>query len=171
MADDRLKKLARNIDAWAEKDEAVLRQTREIEGLRRQGAAELHALCAEFVEAVNALVTRIRLELDPPAFGENDFRDPGVNLFQINARGRVIQIEFRATDTLTSTDRLRTEYTLEGAVRWYNQALLERVEIQEHLLFYCLEKERRTWRYLDAARQRGAPVDQGYLIQLMERLV
>ena len=46
---DRLKKLAANIDALAEKDRSVIQRAREIGSMRRQAAMELHGVCASFV--------------------------------------------------------------------------------------------------------------------------
>ncbi len=171
MAEDRLRRLARSIDGLEAKDEELLRRAREIEANRRKGAMELYALCSEFVESVNRLVSKVRLELGPPEFTEGNFRDPGANLFQINAKGRMVLLEFRATDTLTSTEHFRTPYTLEGSVRWYNQDLLDRVDIQEHGLFYCLNRREAAWRFFDGRTQRSGHVDREYLIGLLEALV
>ena len=72
--------------------------------------------------------------------------------------------------TVTSTDDLRTPYTLEGSVRWFNQDLLERDDIKDHRLYYCLDKGRSLWRYYDARSHRTGPVDDEYLAALLEQL-
>ena len=64
--DARLKRLAENIDALAEKDEGFLRRAREVAALRQAAAADLYAICADFVGSVNRLLARTGLELDPP---------------------------------------------------------------------------------------------------------
>ena len=65
MKEDRLRKLAQSLDALAEKDEILLRRTREIEALRRAGAVQLYGICRAFVGALNPLLKRMSLELQP----------------------------------------------------------------------------------------------------------
>ena len=62
---DRLKRLARRIDALTRLDQTVIQRTREITALRRQAALELHAVCAAFVRDLDALLNETSLELDP----------------------------------------------------------------------------------------------------------
>ena len=50
--DDAIARLARQIDA-ARKAERFLVDPSEVAGVRRQGACELHRICAEFVSSVN----------------------------------------------------------------------------------------------------------------------
>jgi hypothetical protein len=171
VADERLARLARSIDALAKKDEELARRTREIAELRRKAAGELHAVCSYFVTTLNALIREVKLELSPAEFSPENFREAGANLFLINARGRVVQIEFRATEQLTSTERFRTAYTLEGAIRWYNQEMLERIEVPEHAIVYVLDKQGGSWRYIDARTQKAGGLDTSFLAGLMERLV
>jgi hypothetical protein len=170
-ADDRLRRLARRLEAVAHRDEERLRRAREITQLRRQAAGSLHALCAGFVEALNGLLGRALLELSPPEYNWDSFQDPGPNVFQINARGRLIHLEFRATEALTSTDQLRTPYTLYGAARCFNQELLERVATHELLLFCCLHGGGYQWVVCDPAGRRTTPLDREVLAGLMERLL
>ena len=171
MGADRLKKLAKSIDALAEKDAALVREAERIAVLRGKAAVELYGVCGGFVKELNSLVSVVQVELAPPEYSEDRFRDPGVNLIQINAKGRVVQVEFEATDTLTSTEMHRTPYILRGAVRWFNQELLDRVDIREHHLFYCLEKTAKQWRSVDPQSQRIIAFNQDYLIGVMEKLV
>jgi len=168
---DRLKKLARSLDALARKDEVSMRRAREIGSLRRQAALELHGICGDFVRGLNQLLSEIELEFQPEEYGMESFSDTGINLFQINARGRILQIKFEATPEPVSTEDFRVPYILSGAVRCFNQQLLEKDLIEEQLLFYTIEKARHLWRYFDARTYRSGPVDREYLAGLMEQLV
>ena len=168
---DRLKKLAARIDALAEKDEKLARTADEIAALRRKAAAALYTLCANFVRSLNQLTTRTELSLDPAEYNAEAFRDDNPNLFQINARGRILQIEFEATPELISTEDFRVPYILHGAVRCFNQELLEQDLIREQLLFYTLERTGPLWRFFDARTYRTGPLDEDYLVGLMEQLV
>jgi hypothetical protein len=169
--DARFKRLAQSIDALAEKDENFLRRARDMAALRATAAADLHAICAGFVDSLNGLLSRCEIMLDPPAFSPDAFREDAKNLFQINVQGRILQVEFEAVPGLTSTEDLRIPYTLQGAVRAFNQELLDRSLIEEHLLFYTLEKDRKMWRYFDARNYRSGRFDQEYLASLMEQLI
>ena len=110
--DARLKRLAGNIDALAEKDEGFLRRAREVAALRQAAAADIYAICADFVASVNRLLARTAIELDPPGYDPNSFQEDLVNLMQINVRGRILQISFSATPELVSTEDFRVPYTL-----------------------------------------------------------
>jgi hypothetical protein len=167
----RLKKLAARIDALAAKDEAAILKARDVARQRREGAAGLHTLCAGFVQALNSLVTKSRVSLDPAAWDPAGFLEDAPNLFQINARGRLIQIEFRATDVLVSTEEFRVPYILEGEVRCFNQDFLDRQSVEEQLLFYCLEKSGAVWRFFDPRTYRSGLFDEAFLVALMEQLV
>lgn len=168
---DRLKKLARSLDALARKDEVRIRRAREIGSLRRQAALELHGICGDFVRALDQLLSEIELEFQPEEYGPESFQDEGINLFQINARGRILQIKFEATPEPISTEDFRVPYILAGAVRCFNQQLLEKDLIEEQLLFYTVEKSRHLWRFFDARTYRSGPFDADYLTGLMEKLV
>jgi hypothetical protein len=168
---DRLKKLARSLDALARKDEVHLRRAREIGSLRREAAVELHGICGDFVRDLSQLLSQIELEFQPDEYGPENFQDAGINLFQINARGRILQIKFEATPELFSTEDFRVPYILAGAVRCFNQQWLEKDLIEEHLLFYTIEKSRHLWRFFDARTYRSGPFDRQYLTGLMEQLI
>jgi hypothetical protein len=163
--------LAQSIDVLAEKDENFLRHAREIAALRRTAAAGLHAICSGFVKSLNRLLSRCELVLDPPEFPPVAFQEEGKNLFQINVQGRILQVEFEVSPELISTEDLRIPYTLQGAVRAFNQGLLDRSLIEEQLLFYTLEKEKKMWRFFDSRTYHSGPFDQEYLISLMEQLI
>ena len=168
---DRLKKLARSLDALARKDEIRIRRAHEIGSLRRQAALELHGICGDFVRDLNQLLSEIEQEFDPEEYGTESFQDTGINLFQINARGRILQIKFEATPEPISTEDFRVPYILAGAVRCFNQQLLEKDLIEEQLLFCTIEKSRHLWRFFDARTYRSGLVDADYLAGLMEQLV
>jgi len=167
----RLKRLAENIATLGKKDEAVVAQAREIIALRQRAAAELHAICADFVDSLNQLLPEVVVRLDPPEPAPDSFREDGANLFQINVRGRILQVEFAATAELVSTEEFRVPYTLEGTVRAFNQRLLDKDLIEEQMLFYTVESHRRMWRFFDARTYRSGPFDRDYLLALMEQIV
>jgi len=171
VRDTRLQRLAEKIDALSEKDEMMLRHSREIAALRQVAASDLFAICADFVSSVNRLLTHCQMELDPRGFSENTFNEDAANLIQINVRGRILQISFTATPELISTEDFRVPYTMEGSIRAFNQDLLDKDIIEEQLMFYTLEKDKRMWRFFDARTYRSGPFDQEYLISLMERLI
>lgn len=169
--DARLKRLAESIEALAEKDQRRLDQAREIGDLRRRAATELHAICADFVVSLNRLLSRSEVSLDPQVFAEDGLRDEAPNLIQINTRGRILQIEFTTASELVSTEDFRIPYTMKGSVRAFNQALLDKDLIEEQLLFYTLEKEKKLWRFFDPRTYRSGPFDQEYLVALLEQLL
>jgi hypothetical protein len=171
VRDARLKRLAASIDALTEKDETFLRRGREMAALRRAAAADLHAICADFVNSVNRLLARSDVELDPPSFVESAFQEDAPNLIQINVRGRILQVSFSTTPELVSTEDFRIPYTLEGAIRAFNQELLDKDLVEEQLLFYTLENEKKMWRFFDARTYRSGPFDPEYLISLMEQII
>jgi hypothetical protein len=170
-AQQRLKRLAESIDALSEKDERLIRYARDMAALRLAAAAELHRICAEFVNEVNGLMTRCVVTLDPSEFSRDMFREESPNLIQMNVRGRILQVEYSATPDLSSTEDFRIPYTLEGYVRAFNQTLLDKDLIEEQLIFYTLEKRGNLWRFFDARTYRSGPFDQEYLVGLMEQIL
>src|ERR1700683_2442325 len=82
-ADARLKKLAEGIAALAGKDEQVLEHAREITATRNAAAAEIYAICAEFVAGLNRLLPRADVMIDPESGGAH-FRDDSPCLIQIS---------------------------------------------------------------------------------------
>ena len=167
----RLKKLAHRIDTLADKDEESMRHAREVAAMRRAAASELYAICAEFAAALNRLLERSEVVLDPPEYTSEGFREETANLIQMNVRGRILQVQFHATEELISTEDFRVPYTLEGTVRAFSQELLEKDLIEEQLIFFTVEKQKRMWRFFDARTYRSGPMDQEYLIGLMEQLI
>lgn len=139
--------------------------------LRFHAAEELHAVCARFVESVNKLVTSMSLELTPPAFSIEGMDDFTVQLIQINAAGRVVQLTFHSTPELESTEEIKLPYTLEGETRWYNQDLLDHDDVNDHQLFFCNDRGTYAWRYYDPRAHKMGIVDEEYLAALLEDLV
>ena len=169
-SDARLKKLAVNIEALAEKDGLAEEHAREITDTRTAAVAELYAICAEFVAALNRLLPRPEVMIDPSEPARYD-PDRSHHLIQINVRGRILQIEYDATTELISTEDFRVPYTLAGSVRAFNQELLEKDLIEEQLIFFTVEKHRRMWRFFDPRTYRSGPLDRDYLVSLMEQLI
>jgi hypothetical protein len=171
VRDARLKRLAESIDGLVEKDESSLRRAREVRALRRAAAAELYGICSNFVGAINSLLARSEVVLDPPDYADGAFQEESANLIQMNVRGRILQVEFEATVDLVSTEDFRIPYTLEGFVRAFNQELLDKDIIEEQLIFYTLEKQKKMWRFFDPRTYRSGPFDEEYLTGLMEQLI
>ena len=171
ILETRLKRLAKEIEALAEKDEIQMRYANSIAEMRRQAASELFSVCARFVDSVNRLLKQPVVVLDPAEFGPNTFHEDQPNLIQINVRGRILQIEFETTADLTSTEDFRVPYTLSGAVRAFNQALLDKDLIEEQLIFYTVENDKSMWRFFDARTYRSGGLDQEYLLHLLEQLL
>ena len=167
--DDAIARLARQIDA-ARQSERFLVDEQEVAGLRRQGACQLHQICADFVSSLNSKLSYATLDLSPPTYAPEMFRESGVNLIQIGSQGREMQITFQAPRQLFSTEKFLVPYVLEGEVRTYNQKMLERFEIRSYSLFFCVNQEGAVWRFYDWRIPHTAPVDRDLLAGLMERL-
>ena len=168
---ERIARLAKQIDSLAKKDQHLLLTENEILGLRRQGAFELYSMCNDFVTSVNRLVSPAVLELTPAEYSPAMFRESGANLMQISAQGRIVQIAFEATRELFSTEKFRIPYVLEGEVRAFNQEMLERTLVRSKALFYCLEQEKTSWHYFEFLNGRTGAFDRQQLVDLLERLV
>jgi hypothetical protein len=167
--DDAIVRLARQIDA-AQKSESLLRNAEGIAELRRQGACQLHHVCAEFVSLLKSRLSQSPLELSPPTYSPEMFRESGVNLIQVSSQGREMQIAFQATTQLFSTEKYLIPYILEGEIRTYNQRMLEHFEVRSQSLFYCVENETAFWRFYDWRNPRNLAVDPELLTSLMHRL-
>ena len=171
MGKNRLKKLAESIDALAEKDQAFIVKAQEVARLQRSAAADVHRICRSFVDHLNRHLSKTEVNFDPPDFAPESFNDEGLNLLQINARGRILQIEFKTTDEMISTENFRVPHILEGSIRCFNREKLEQSVIEEQFIFYCLEKNHKLWRFFDARTYRSGPFDEEYLISLMKQLI
>jgi hypothetical protein len=171
VSSGRLKRLAQDIDALAEKDADVRRLTGQIDEMRHTAARELYAVCRDFVNSVNRLLSKGELLLDPEEFSDATFQEDAVNLVQMSVRGRILQVAYSATPELVSTEDFRIPYTLAGSVRAFNQDLLDKLIIEEQLVFYTVEKDRKMWRFFDPRTYRSGTLDQEYLVSVMEQLI
>jgi len=169
--EDRLQRLAQRIRSLAQTDEGRLRRAHEVEALRHAAARELHAVCADFVAAVNGLLDDRIVSLDPPEYRAASYSDDSSNLIQINVHGRILQVAFAATAELLSTEDFRIPYILEGSVRAFNQEMLDKDLIEEQPLFYTLEGNRNMWRYFETRTYHSGPFDRNYLISVMEQIL
>jgi hypothetical protein len=169
--EDRITRLARLIDSDIRKDQPLRLTEIEVVDLRRKGAMELHAICADFVVSVNRQLSPPVLELSPAEYSAEMFRESGANLIQINAQGRTLQIAFEATREIFSTEKFRTPYILEGEVRAFNQEMLERTQILSQALFFCLEPKGNTWHYFEWLQGRTGAFGRHQLVSLLERIV
>jgi len=167
--DDPIGRLARQIDA-SRKSERLLVSAEEIAALRRRSASELHRICSEFVSSLNARLSQARLELAPPTYAPEMFRDRAVNLMQVSSQGRQMQVVFQATHPLFSIDKYSVPYILEGEIRTYNQSMLEHFEIRNQSLFYCIDDGAAFWRFFDWRNPRVTAVDADLLARLMQPL-
>jgi hypothetical protein len=167
--DDAIARLAKQIDATSRSERLSVNAT-VAQSLRRQGSSELHRICAEFVSSVNRDLSDSMLELSPPEYNAELFREKGANLIQISSQGRQMQITFQAPAQTLSTEKFLIPYVLEGEVRTYNQKMLERLDIRSRLLFFCIEDTQACWRFYDWRTARTGPVDRALLASLMEPL-
>jgi hypothetical protein len=110
------------------------------------------------------------IELAPSAYSPEAFDEAGVNVIQMSSQGRQVQITFAAGAQLVSTEKFRIPYVLEGEVRAYNQKMLERFQIVTFSVFYCVGEEVSGWRFYDWRTLRTGPVNQQFLVNLMEGL-
>jgi len=168
-ANDPIGRLARQIDA-TRKAEHFQANADAVADIRRQGAAELHRICAEFAAAVNNRLTGAALEIAPAAFVAEGYREPGANVIQLSSQGRALQIVYQAPAEAASTEKFLIPYVLEGEVRAYNQKMLERSDIRSQMLFYCVENEIAVWRYFDWRTRSTGTHGSELLARLMEPL-
>jgi hypothetical protein len=142
----------------------------EVAGVRRWAAGELYRICMEFVGLMNSQLSEAALELSPPSYAPEMFREKGANLIQISSQGRQMQIVFEAPSQLVSTEKFLVPYVLEGEIRTYNQKMLERFEVRSWLVFFCVDERNAGWRWFDWRTRHTGPVDGGLLVSLMEPL-
>ena len=139
--------------------------------MRLRGAMDLYRICSTFVARVNEKLTEPAVLLDPPAYHESSYNDGGVNLFQINLRGRILQLEFAPTAELFEQEDFRHPYVLRGAVRAFNQDLLENHTVDEQMIFYCPRHEPACWYFFDGRTYHTGRLGEHYLITELERLL
>lgn len=168
---DRVTRLAAAIESLCDRDLAHVEETERVEALRLRGARDLHAACKAFVDQVNSRLSHSFLILSPDAFAAAGFHEDSANMLQINLRGRLLQIEYHATEELYSTDDFRTPYILKGSVRAFNQELLANNRVDEQLLFYCPKGDSGVWHLLDCRTYRTGRLDGDYLTTAIEKLI
>ncbi len=168
---DRLTRLASAIEALGDRDQKVIDENRLVDRMRVQGAIDLYGVCREFVDTINEKLSTPTVMLSPVKYSGEGFDDTGSNLFQINLRGRLLQMEFRATDEPYERDDFRLPYILRGAVRAFSQEFLDSNSIDEQMIFYCSQGDAGVWHYLDGRTYRSGRVGQDYLAAEMERLL
>jgi hypothetical protein len=168
---DRLTRLAKAIEALGESDRRLIAETSDVDRLRSRGAMDLYRVCSVFVEKVNGKLREPAILLDPPTYSEGSYNEEGPNLFQINLRGRILQIEFSPTGELYEDDDFRWPYVLRGAVRSFNQDLLDLSSVDEKMIFYCPINGAGVWHFFDGRTYRSGRVTENYLVAEMERLL
>ncbi len=167
----RLTRLAAAIESLNERDRQLMEETATVERLRIEGAADLHAICRVFVNALNSKLVSPAIILDPAEYYSRTFNESGPNIIQINLRGRLLQIDFTATEELYSTDDFRRRYTLLGTVRSFNQELLSQNVVDEQTIYYCPEGAAARWYYFDCRTYRTGRVTPDFFAAELERLL
>ncbi|MBL8227912.1 MAG: hypothetical protein JNL98_05525 [Bryobacterales bacterium] len=170
-AEQRLQKLARKLDAIPAKDAQRIALAQEIERKQHQAAAELYQLCAAFVASLNKVLSEMKVEFSPAGYSSEKLDTPNGSLFQINASGRIIQITLHCKETTASTEHFRVPYILEGRIRSFNQDLLDRQEIHEHQIFYCVDRAGDAWRFFNTRTRTSGRITTDFLIDALEELV
>jgi hypothetical protein len=168
---DRLTRLATAIEALGDRDQQLIGESQRVDQLRLRGATHLYAVCRGFVDDVNSRLSHPAVVLSPPAFPEASYDDSGANLFQINLRGRLLQLEFHATEDLYGRDDFKYPYVLRGAVRSFNQEFLDRSSMDEQMIFCCPDGDEAVWYFFDCRTYRTGRVGEEYLAAELERLL
>jgi len=168
---DRLGRLAQAIEAIADQDQHLIDESARVDRLRDEGAADLYRTCREFVDQLNARLAQPSVALDPPEWNADSFNEDGANLFQISLRGRLLQLEFTATDEPYCTEEFRHRYVLCGGIRSFNQNFLERDTVDEQLIFFCPHDSGAKWHFFDPRTYRTGGVTMEYLTSELERLL
>ena len=139
--------------------------------MRVEGAVELYATCRRFVDSLNSRLSQPAVLLSPGSYSPQSFDDNGANLLQINLRGRLLQIEFNATDELYESDDFRIPYILRGAVRSFSQKFLDANSIDEQMIFYCPHNGQARWYFFDGRTYRSGALTEEFLASEMEKLI
>lgn len=170
-AEQRLQKLARKLDAIPAQDAERIALAQEIERKQHAAAAELHQMCAAFVASLNDVLSEMTVDFTPAEYSSAYLDTPNGSLFQINASGRIIQISLACKETTVSTEHFRVPYILEGRIRSFNQDLLDRQEIYEYQIFYCVDKAEDSWRYFDSRTRTSGRISTDFLIDTLDQVV
>jgi hypothetical protein len=164
-------RLALAIEAIAGEDQRLVDESANVDKLRDEGAAALYRICREFVDDLNSRLSKPVLRLDPPEWSADKYVDVGSNLLQISLRGRLLQLEYSATEEPYSTEDFRHRYVLEGGVRSFNQNFLERDTVDEQQIFFCPHASGAAWHFFDSRTYRTGLVTADYLAAELERLM
>ena len=142
-----------------------------MEQLRLQGATELYDVCRGFTEAVNRRLPKPAVMLDPGEYSAANFSNGVPVLFQISLRGRLLQLEFAATEEHLSSEDFRKPYVLTGAIRSFNQDFLDHNIVDEKAIFYCPEGVEGRWHYSDRRTYGTGVLTQDFLVSALEQLL
>jgi hypothetical protein len=168
----RLKRLAGKLDELPAKDAVRIRLAEELEQQQRNAATELHHRCVTLVGTLNGMLAQTQLQIAPETFQADRIFDASETLIQINASGRIVQIVMRPPTLAVSTEHFYIPYVLEARIRWFNQDLLDRDQVPEHHLYYCVGRNGETgWKYFDPRTRKVGPADEEYLADTLEQLV
>ena len=168
---DRLNRLARAIEAVGALDQHLLSESERVEDMKAAGAMLLYQTCSDFVGELNGRLSDPAVMLAPFEWSPANFQDDQVNFFQISLRGRLLQIEFRSTDEMYSTDDYRKPYILHGTIRSFNQESLEHNRMGEQRIFCCPAAGQPVWHFFDPRTYRTGRVSADYLALELERLL
>lgn len=166
-----VQRLARKLEDLPAKDARRIQEAEELERSQYQGGEALHQICREFVELLNSLQDALAVELSPDVFHSEILESPNPVLIQINASGRILQLSILPREAASSTDHFRQPYVLRGAIRWFNQELLDRHLVEEHQVFYCRDREGFHWLYQNARTRKTGPIDGDFLAECLEQLL
>lgn len=167
----RLRRLADKLDELPAKDALRVRQARELEDQQRKAAFELHQKCRSLVTTLNGMLERMILQYAPESFDPDRIFAVSETLFQINANGRLIQVVIHSPENGPSTEHFYIPYVLKASIRWFNQDLLDRDQVQENHLFYCVGRGASGWRYFDPRTRRDGPADDEFFADALEQLL
>lgn len=142
-----------------------------MEALRRQGGSELFGMCKRLALSLNDLLSNAVAVVTPDDFTVDGFEDKAMHLVQISINGRILQLTYQPTAELEAIDHIRVPYTLEGSVRWFNQDMIERDDVRDHGLYYCVNGDKGDWRFVDPISRKLGSVTEEYLIGLLEQLL
>lgn len=168
----RLKRLAGKLDELPAKDAVRIRLAQELEDQQRAAASELHGFCTSLVSTLNGMLDHIQVQISPETFQVDRIFTNSESLIQINASGRIVQVILLAPPVTATTEHFYIPYVLEARIRWFNQELLDRDQVPEHHLYFCVGRNGDTgWKYFDPRSRRVGPADEDYLADTLEQLL
>lgn len=168
---DRMGRLAQAIETIAGRDQRQVDESALVDNLRIEGAASLYGICRGFVDELNGMLTQPVVVLDPPEWKADSFDDCNANLLQISLRGRLLQLEYAATEEPYSTEDFKFRYVLRGGVRSFNQNFLEQDTVDEQQIFFCALESGPAWHFFDVRTYRTGLLSMDYLATELERLL